>query len=575
MARKRSHVLTTRLEQRISCTAEPARLVRQQLGADGGPLMPEAADGQHELEAALLVAISRASKYVAQDRGVGRIEPIVRQVRLATHALWLEVVDDAVERLLEAALPSLVDSALTGIPGLRPRPTKDHLDLVLIGRPDDNAGTVRLQGVDQARWRSAARRLNREFGAECSVWMTHPNECSAAEQQTLRGTTSLPTELMSAVLRRYPLWRRAAWLDSAVEGEALRMRWEDGHADTVVTEILARSASCIPEVSITRKQVSNRVREILMSFKAIAAQPVEPALRSAVVPDAVWDGQQMREALGRRDIGSVYQLLRRQGVSKRQLSALTGQTQHEVTEILQGHQVSDYVILTRIAVGLGVPRRYVGLAYDEKTASAIAAKVAAQEDESVKRRKFLAHAAAVTVGAAVFGAASGSWVSNSIHLPVPAPAHIGMSDVRQLEATTRALRALDFECGPGSCRDAVTVQLSWGQQMLLAKSSKPVGERLRVALADLRSLAGGPYCASLRSDQSEEIDELVERVRRRTNGGIDRLQQLCDASSLQVRDGEMADWIKRPTIKSVGGILVPVASMHRLPAHDLDLHRAS
>jgi len=65
-----------------------------------------------------------------------------------------------------------------------------------------------------------------------------------------------------------------------------------------------------------------------------------------------------------------------------------------------------------------------------------------------------------------------------------------MTDVRQVEAATRALRALDYQYGGGSCRDAVVAQLSWGQQMLGASSTDIVRQRLYVALADLHNLAG-------------------------------------------------------------------------------------
>src|SRR3712207_8088516 len=41
----------------------------------------------------------------------------------------------------------------------------------------------------------------------------------------------------------------------------------------------------------------------------------------------------------------------------------------------------------------------------------------------------------------------------------PAPSHIGLGDVRQIEASTRALRALDYQYGGGTCRDAVVAQL--------------------------------------------------------------------------------------------------------------------
>ncbi|GAA3431702.1 helix-turn-helix domain-containing protein [Kutzneria kofuensis] len=78
-------------------------------------------------------------------------------------------------------------------------------------------------------------------------------------------------------------------------------------------------------------------------------------------------------------------------MSQRQIAALTGQSQSEVSEILKGRQVMAYDVLARIADGLGVPRGYMGLAYDEATALKVAGSVdeaEQREDEEVKRRRF-------------------------------------------------------------------------------------------------------------------------------------------------------------------------------------------
>jgi tetratricopeptide (TPR) repeat protein len=210
-----------------------------------------------------------------------------------------------------------------------------------------------------------------------------------------------------------------------------------------------------------------------------------------LVPAAAWEQPEMREALSKREISSVYRQLRQHGVSQRQIAALTGQSQSEVSEILKGRQVMAYDVLTRICDGLDVPRGYMGLAYDEATELRVVGAAGgqqAEEDESVKRRRFLAHAAQVTMGAAVLGPDSGSWSANPAR--TPAPGRIGITDVRQVEAATRALRSLDYQYGGGFCRDAVVAQLSWGQQMLEANGTELVRSRLFVALADLHSLAG-------------------------------------------------------------------------------------
>jgi transcriptional regulator with XRE-family HTH domain len=172
----------------------------------------------------------------------------------------------------------------------------------------------------------------------------------------------------------------------------------------------------------------------------------------------VWDKREMREALAARDISSVYRNLRKEGISQRQIAALTGQSQSEVSEILKGRQVMAYDVLARIADGLGVPRGYMGLAYDEATEIQVvgaADEQQAEEDESVKRRNFLAHAAQVTMGAAVFGSSPQAWGASPAR--TPAPGHIGMTDVRQVEAATRALRALDYQYGGGFCSPTCTV----------------------------------------------------------------------------------------------------------------------
>ncbi|MQA62207.1 MAG: tetratricopeptide repeat protein [Actinophytocola sp.] len=205
-----------------------------------------------------------------------------------------------------------------------------------------------------------------------------------------------------------------------------------------------------------------------------------------------WEDPEMREALAARQISSVYRLLRRHGISQRQIAAMTGQSQSEVSEILKGRQVMAYDVLVRISDGLRIPRGYMGLAYDEATAVKIVGAADAQqaeEDEAVKRRRFLAHAAQVTMGATVFAVDSGSWAAASPAM-TPAPGRIGMADVRQVEAATRALRALDYQYGGGFCRDAVVAQLSWGRQLLTASGTEPVTSRLYVALADLHNVAG-------------------------------------------------------------------------------------
>jgi len=65
-----------------------------------------------------------------------------------------------------------------------------------------------------------------------------------------------------------------------------------------------------------------------------------------------------------------------------------------------------------------------------------------------------------------------------------------MPDVARLESITHGLRALDYQHGGGSCRDAVVAQVQWAQRWLRADYGDSVGRRLHLALADLHNLAG-------------------------------------------------------------------------------------
>jgi hypothetical protein len=72
----------------------------------------------------------------------------------------------------------------------------------------------------------------------------------------------------------------------------------------------------------------------------------------------------------------------------------------------------------------------------------------------------------------------------------PAPSNIGLSDVKEVEAATSSMRALDYQFGGGACRDAVIAHLSWAQRLLGASGKEKVRLRLFRALGDLHNLAG-------------------------------------------------------------------------------------
>lgn len=91
-----------------------------------------------------------------------------------------------------------------------------------------------------------------------------------------------------------------------------------------------------------------------------------------VPPDLLRDSV-MRDALARRDIGTVYTKLGHRGVSQRRIAALTGQSQSEISEIIAGRQVTSIALLERIADGLGVPRAWLGLGNGTSATTPVAA----------------------------------------------------------------------------------------------------------------------------------------------------------------------------------------------------------
>ena len=87
--------------------------------------------------------------------------------------------------------------------------------------------------------------------------------------------------------------------------------------------------------------------------------------RQALAAAALLERPELRAAVGSHDITALYRLLHRYGFSQRRIAALTGQSQSEISDILKGRRkIRSYDLLLRIAESLGVPRGWMGLAYD-------------------------------------------------------------------------------------------------------------------------------------------------------------------------------------------------------------------
>ncbi|MEU4444035.1 hypothetical protein AB0K14_11380 [Actinosynnema sp. NPDC050801] len=396
------------LVKRYWCTGETPNMVRRQCGgSDPDSLVPGArTPGQRRFEAAVLQAANRAMAGMRRRGHVLRPTSLVSRVRPDEEVLGLRIHDTALDHLLAEVLPVVVGDRVRGVPGLRVRPRRDHLDL----RSAD--GEVRLLGVTRERWRRAVA-----TGLPVDLALSDDLDPRESAPRPV-----LPADLMSGVLRRLPLWRGAAWLDGIVVGDVLELYWRGGPPSGSVAAILAGSPCGIPASAAVPYRFGDAVRGLALSAAepgapARSAEPewawvewvaatapgpavAEHAARAAPVrPDLpdVWEQPEMRAALALRDITAVYRLLTHHGVPRDRIASLTGQPDHDVDRVLSGANVESYDTLTDIATGLGVPLGYMGLAHDERVEPDVPCDCAGL-DERAKRDRFLAHAALVTVG---------------------------------------------------------------------------------------------------------------------------------------------------------------------------------
>lgn len=199
-------------------------------------------------------------------------------------------------------------------------------------------------------------------------------------------------------------------------------------------------------------------------------------------------GPTARHALAHRDITTVFRILYDAGVSQTRIARGTGQRQSEVSEIISGRrQVQSIALLRGIADGLGVPRGWVGLAYDPDLEPGPAAP-----DEATStgehENNLLLHAATLLCGKPVFGAADPIRIKPT---PTPVPSRIGFADIEQVTRTTDRLSQLTGEFGGIPMTGALTAHARASEALLGATMREPVRQRLLVALSDAHRAAGG------------------------------------------------------------------------------------
>ena len=90
--------------------------------------------------------------------------------------------------------------------------------------------------------------------------------------------------------------------------------------------------------------------------------PVRPPVEPAWWTSGSIDGVAMRDALAGRDIGAVFRFLHQRGWSWASIAQATDIGEQRVREIANGkRRVENYDVYVRVAVGLNIPRDYLGV----------------------------------------------------------------------------------------------------------------------------------------------------------------------------------------------------------------------
>ena len=187
----------------------PAARIRQ-------ALMPDAhCDAQRELELAIAVAASRIGDYVRLRPPANPVRPVrvFRMVRPQQDTLVLHLEAAALGPLLLEMVPRVTDGVLVGMPGLRARLCRRHIEVYLVD--SDPAAVVSLANVSYRQW-CAALAFAEAVDPDTEQWWlgNDPQPLTAHEVQALAEHDRAPgaARLTSAVLRRGRLFTGESWI---------------------------------------------------------------------------------------------------------------------------------------------------------------------------------------------------------------------------------------------------------------------------------------------------------------------------------------------------------------------------
>ncbi|MFN2496904.1 MAG: hypothetical protein ABR608_13495 [Pseudonocardiaceae bacterium] len=163
-----------------------------------------------------------------------------------------------------------------------------------------------------------------------------------------------------------------------------------------------------------------------------------------------------------------------------------------MSEIIKGRVVKEYVLLERIAEGLGIPREYLGLSWRGADGTYCGEVPVAELPEGVSaemlRRHLLAFGASTAFGAPIKGLGE-----LAEHLPrhatVPPPSQLFPVHVEHVRDLTRDLRATLLNYGSNPKLSSAAA--AWADQLLGVPGPHKLTRELRIAVVELHILVAG------------------------------------------------------------------------------------
>ncbi|OXM50254.1 hypothetical protein CFP71_27865 [Amycolatopsis thailandensis] len=229
----------------------------------------------------MLLAIGSAAEWLPFDQDhVDEPAVVIDKVRPFPDGITVTIADGALKGFLAAVLPNLWNDDVEGVPGLRPSPGRNHLDLHVLGtRP---VASVRLHGVTRKRWNEVNAYLSDHQNPDVRIWRDVRGRWHPTEKAVLHARRDRLDAVMSAVLRRYALWKDAGWSDARLSGDDLQVRWSGGRDGLEIVDALAHPVCRIPGVEPLPQRLAGEAERIVFAASDTATGTWERQRAAAV-----------------------------------------------------------------------------------------------------------------------------------------------------------------------------------------------------------------------------------------------------------------------------------------------------